>query len=428
MDKFLYARSAPQANDILERRRAKDMLRQVVIDSNVFRDANRILGEMKTARTNARAQNAAGKWYIKRRQLQTAYLQILDQNLHLASPELIATITEFRSKPSGMTTADAQTILGNMAQTPYHQALQDIGAKIDEMNRFVVDELVNSQLLSKNQAIAWNNYQHYVMLKRHGYEDTTPGSGRGLSASRASKLRYGSVREARDILTNTFASAEAQIIKAEKNLTTLSLAGLVNANPDKNFWSVIKANRAAFLDENGFVSFGDTRFIGDNDVVFWLQGKPNLISFNPANKRAISIARAFNRLDTPKIKGPLLAMRAFNRWLALVNTSLSPEFLLTNLPRDFFTATFNMGASDADLVRKKIYSNYKDSFKALRLLLRTDTTNSTDPLVLDAKRFKEAGGMMDWAESYRTTERHRAALERRIKELTPGTMHYYRGT
>lgn len=427
MDKFLYARSAPQANDILERRRAKDMLRQVVIDSNVSsRDANRILGEMKTARTNARAQNAAGKWYIKRRQLQTAYLQILDQNLHLASPELIATITEFRSKPSGMTTADAQTILGNMAQTPYHQALQDIGAKIDEMNRFVVDELVNSQLLSKNQAIAWNNYQHYVMLKRHGYEDTTPGSGRGLSASRASKLRYGSVREARDILTNTFASAEAQIIKAEKNLTALSLAGLVNANPDKNFWSVIKANRAAFLDENGFVSFGDTRFIGDNDVVFWLQGKPNLISFNPANKRAISIARAFNRLDTPKIKGPLLAMRAFNRWLALVNTSLSPEFLLTNLPRDFFTATFNMGASDADLVRKKIYSNYKDSFKALKLLLRTDTTNSTDPLVLDAKRFKEAGGMMDWAESYRTTERHRAALERRIKELTPGTMHYYK--
>lgn len=427
MDKFLYARSAPQANDILERRRAKDMLRQVVIDSNVSsRDANRILGEMKTARTNARAQNAAGKWYIKRRQLQTAYLQILDQNLHLASPELIATITEFRSKPSGMTTADAQTILGNMAQTPYHQALQDIGAKIDEMNRFVVDELVNSQLLSKNQAIAWNNYQHYVMLKRHGYEDTIPGSGRGLSASRASKLRYGSVREARDILTNTFASAEAQIIKAEKNLTALSLAGLVNANPDKNFWSVIKANRAAFLDENGFVSFGDTRFIGDNDVVFWLQGKPNLISFNPANKRAVSIARAFNRLDVPKIKGPLLAMRAFNRWLALVNTSLSPEFLLTNLPRDFFTATFNMGASDADLVRKKIYSNYKDSFKALRLLLRTDTTNSTDPLVLDAKRFKEAGGMMDWAESYRTTERHRAALERRIKELTPGTMHYYK--
>lgn len=427
MDKFLYARSAPQANDILERRRAKDMLRQVVTDSNVSsQDADRILIEMKAARTNARARNAAGKWYIKRRQLQTAYLQILDQNLHLASPELIATITEFRSKPSGMTTADAQTILGNMAQTPYHQALQDIGAKIDEMNRFVVDELVNSQLLSKNQAIAWNNYQHYVMLKRHGYEDTTPGSGRGLSASRASKLRYGSVREARDILTNTFASAEAQIIKAEKNLTALSLAGLVNANPDKNFWSVIKANRAAFLDENGFVSFGDTRFIGDNDVVFWLQGKPNLISFNPANKRAISIARAFNRLDTPKIKGPLLAMRAFNRWLALVNTSLSPEFLLTNLPRDFFTATFNMGASDADLVRKKIYSNYKDSFKALRLLLRTDTTNSTDPLVLDAKRFKEAGGMMDWAESYRTTERHRAALERRIKELTPGTMHYYK--
>lgn len=408
-----YANHATEANERGRRTQALNFFDQIKKD--VDDDTRKEMVKAKSKLWSRTGQDN------KERQLGT--LDLVNRFVAKALQETQEHWAAFYEKPSGMSDEEAQSI---KIKWKDNANMAELLSLFDEMNARVPKWYVEAGMLSQDKAAKWTGaYEHYATLRREGFEDEAPGLGRGYSAGRPSAIRQFSTRRAVDTFANSIWKAEQAIQKTENNQVVATLAKLIEANPEPDFWTVHKHDKAPFLDENGFVRFGATKALDSTkDTVFWKQGNPYIISAALGNQKATSIIRAMNNLDAPKL-GPILrVMRKANRFMAHLNTSLSPEFFVTNLPRDFFTAQFNIADSEAGALRKEIIKNYLPSAKALRKVLRAKSlekpVDRSDEWVDWARKFEEVGGRTGWMDVYEDTEQRVAKLQKRTRQLKPG--------
>lgn len=333
---------------------------------------------------------------------------------------------------SGMTNAEAAAILA--ASSP------ELAALANELRSITVDTkkiLLNSGLISKEMADAWDGaYQHYVPLKG-GPDDEAGGKGTGKGLSVREKQRRALGHEKREddtredgewIIENILADHERALMQAEKNRVFQSLLKMavetspldlvtinrpekrqilknqasyvvrVKGRPVDSFTTKEAANlfkQSVALSQKGVspaditiektydqtVALMASPMPGPNEATGYINGQLVRVQFNDD-----LLARAYNNMGAESLGNILKAGRALNNYFSKIYTGYNPEFLLVNVIRDFQTGLMNTTGEEGIGMAMKAAKNYTMRFRDLFRYARTG--NETQWI----KMYREDGG------------------------------------
>ncbi|MCB1460896.1 MAG: strawberry notch family protein [Nitratireductor sp.] len=286
-----------------------------------------------------------------------------ERNEHIASIN-----PNFEDGGSGMSDAEARGILRDIKSSEQSGAYELIGKLVDRMMRESVRARVDAGLLSEQAAEAWQKYQHYVPLR--GFEEVDeadpgiPNVGKGFTArGPESRRALGRESKAGDILATAFTVAQEAVIRGEKNRVVQRLFDLAKAHPNKDYWEINPVRmKQVFNRATGMVySRAESPIAAgeaDKTVSVKFKGVEHRIVINDERLR-----EAIKRLNAEDLNGMLKFMIGFNRFLSTMNTSLNPEFLVSNAIRDLQTAGVHMATMDQKGLTKAVL---KDYFGAMR--------------------------------------------------------------
>lgn len=298
------------------------------------------------------------------------------------APERNARISEINSRfeegtGSGMTDAEAASIMARVEAEGKQEALDRVAARVDALLRFAVETRVEAGLLSQDEAEAWaTTYQHYVPLRGMAEIDPEQGGaerprrGSGINVrGKESRRAFGRESRADDILAYSMLQAEEAIVRAGTNEVGQAFHALAKANPDKDFWQINKITRKPVFDKrSGRVRYQVSEQLAAEDadytVSLKIDGEEYRVTMNRQNPAAVRLATAMRNLNGTDVSGVLRVMSSINRWLSTVNTGLNPEFVITNAFRDLQTAGINLKALDQRGMVRAVLKDYPAAMKA----------------------------------------------------------------
>lgn len=367
--------------------------------------------------------------YLHARHAEEANLRLQEINQDLAANEAL----------SGMSTEDAKKIL---REAP--PALARLATRVDGMIAKTRDLMVSYGLESTERVESWKAlYQHYVPLKREGFEETTPGTGMGRSIRGSTvKARLGSHRGVIDILANIALQREQTIVRGEKMRPTIALAGLLTTYPNPNIGQVVTPTLTTFADPETGLSMSAISSIGpyqipqirflnprtgqvefrpdpgyksrDNVVNFRIDGKDHAILLNEENPRAMAIAHAMRDLDVGQLNTVMSGVGRVTRYLASINTQYNPVFGVVNFIRDVQFAMVALANTPLADKRSEIWASTWQAIRGIytdaRAVRRGEHPTSSTARLWE--RFQHVGGPTGYRDLFRTSQDRAKAIER----------------
>jgi hypothetical protein len=209
---------------------------------------------------------------------------------------------------------------------------------------------VAGDLLDEKTRMVWDGlYEHYVPL-RGWAEPSLEGEfiegGRSRSGSgfdirgQESKRAMGRTSKAGDILAHVLTQHEEAVIRAEKNRVAKTFLRLAQQNPNPSLWEISEKKLRRTIDkETGQVTLTPDPLGNrmDNVLAVKVGGDVFHITIHDPN-----LARNMKNLGAESMDFFIRALAKFNRYLAFINTSLNPEFVISNFSRDIQTAGVNL--------------------------------------------------------------------------------------
>lgn len=320
----------------------------------------------------------------------------------------------FIEKPSGMSDKDADKILAFYQKDKAKLAkIEEVGKIVDAINRETIETLYNSgQIADKEYEIYKTQYKNYVPLHREGFEDESQGTGRGLQpAGRLIKTAMGSTRDVVNILAHSITNLENAINRAEKAESAKILLNMVKENPDPDLWSLNKVKETPRHDEAGNLKmYPDSFSVAPNEMRFMVDGQQYLLSMNRNNDNAMRMLKTLKAEDS--IGGPLVnALSKMNKWLARINTTWSPEFVITNFIKDIQAAGINI--NDTGVESKRMFRGALSAIKSIHEV--ESGKGDGGEYGKYYTRFKDAGGKIGWSDIYGTAEKMSKELSKDIE-------------
>jgi hypothetical protein len=279
----------------------------------------------------------------------------LDEYLHARHAEeanaLIADRNpDIQDGGSGMTTKAARDYLAKLDPAE-RKRLEAVAAKVDAILGKTRQMYADYNLESQATVNGWGQmFKNYVPLMRED-KDGGMGIGQGFSIKgKETKGRTGSTRKVVDILANIAMQRERAIVRGEKNRVATALVGLVELNPNEDFWAVGPPPTEKVYDpkSNMVVDRADPLFKSRENVVVAKVKEPSgevvekAVRFNEDNERAVRMAVALKNLDAAQLNGLLGVSAKISRYFAAINTQYNPIFGVVNLVRDVQGAILNL--------------------------------------------------------------------------------------
>ena len=178
--------------------------------------------------------------------------------------------------------------------------------------------------------------------------DVTAGRkvGKGFDIrGREYKRALGRKSKADSPTVYSIAQYQETLVRARKNEVGQAFLKLVLDNPNAALWEVHKGGwgdyKPAFDEKRKEVVYKRDPLsrLGDNVVAVKRDGKEYFIVVHDENNL---IARAMKNIGPDNANVVIRALAAYNRYLAAINTSLNPEFVLSNFVKDLQTALVNL--------------------------------------------------------------------------------------
>ena len=282
----------------------------------------------------------------------------------------IRSIDKDNDAGSGVTDARADEIIDAARDAGTLDALELIAEKTRAISEFNLDTMENDGLEPAEYVEALRQWENYVPLKTVD-NDGVPGTGRGFSiGGRESKRALGRHSKAGQVLENLMLQTERLIIRSEKNQVANAFLNMVLENPREELWEVAKVKHKRVLND-GEVRFvpNHTAAFADNVIQAKRNGKTYLITVHdPLIARAMKNLSQEDRHEA--IDKVVYAMGAINRYLALINTSLNPEFVITNLARDIQTAFINLSAEQSTKMAGAMVKDIRHAIRGAYRVIR----------------------------------------------------------
>ena len=303
---------------------------------------------------------------------------------------------------SGMSDADALSIIAEIDASPKKDSFYEISKIVDQMMDLELDAKLSAGLYSKEQTQeAKRNMDHYVPLAGIDYdvdvknlvgtgiEIVTPTTVKGnrtpgfsIGKEGPSSIMRGRTTGARHILAQARGKLINSIIRSEKNLVAESFFKFTQE------YQNLKDSDNNFLFPNAWIVdpkkedieqfYKDEREYNNNKILFLRTKKyqpGTLFKFMQDGKerqvliRDDFLARGLKNLGSESGGMVVRAMGNVTRYLAAVNTAFNPEFIIGNATRDLGTAGINLTEESTVSFRNEAFKGW---FPSLRAALRIE--------------------------------------------------------
>jgi hypothetical protein len=271
-----------------------------------------------------------------------------ERNQHIASIN-----SKMPDGGSGMKTADAESELNKIKSRGEIKKYEDVASIVYAMNQKQRDLLVESGLEDDGLVSAWEDkYQYYVPLKGVASDQKSmPRTGKGFAiGGKESKRAMGRNSLAKSPSSQAIVDLSEKLIRAQKNEVANTLLKLAQDNPNPDIWNVFTLGNPdthrQITTENGKEVIKDMpvpmALMGDKYLPAKKDGKIYYIKLEDER-----LMKAMKNI-TPDASNFLInAMSKVNRYLAAINTSFNPEFVIGNFSRDIQTALLNLKAEES---------------------------------------------------------------------------------
>jgi hypothetical protein len=317
----------------------------------------------------------------------------------------VRSINEDQSKGAGITDREAADIMQRLAPQK---------AKLDKVAK-LVDAIVadtnktrsgNGLTPDYSKLNSKTNFKHYVPLK--GFADEDVFDDRGVESLRARtgqgfKIKgkedrsvMGRQSRAANVLGNVILQNEESVIRAEKNKVGQALLKLIRDNPQQagRFAKILEVAPVEPRIVNGKVKLVSSGTYRNRDDVMVVKEGGNEVAveiYDPRIAKALTGATGLG----PENSNVLFdAMLKLNRYLAQVNTTLNPEFVISNFARDLQTANINIKQFDVKGLGRKIITDVPSALAGARAGIRDGRTDTKWAKAYDD--FRKAGGTTEF--------------------------------
>lgn len=274
-----------------------------------------------------------------------------ERNLHIAKIN-----PKMPDGGSGMTNAEAAGIMDRVRRSGKQAQYDRLAGIVDDMLARRRELIREAGLESDGTVDAWQDtYKHYVPLKGQDADGTVlPRTGRGYVISgKESKMAMGRKSKAQSPSTQAMQDLTASLIRRRKNEVGNTLLKLVQDNPDKDYWQVFTDHRpdtTRRIVEKKDPATGDTihqveeapvsmALMSDKYFATKKDGKTYYIKLHDER-----LMRAMKNMGPETGNAVIQTLARVNRFMSAMNTSLNPEFLVSNFVRDMQTAVMNLKA------------------------------------------------------------------------------------
>ncbi|HFS4568660.1 TPA: LPD38 domain-containing protein, partial [Escherichia coli] len=282
-------------------------------------------------------------------------------------------------------------------------------------------ELIREAGLEESGVVdAWQKaYRYYVPLKGQDVDGVVslPRTGKGFTiGGRESKQAMGRASRAQSPSTQAIQDLSESLIRNRKNEVGNAFLKLVQDNPDKDYWQVFTDDRPdtmRTIAERKDKETGETirevverpvpmAMMADRYFTTKKNGKTYYIKLHDPR-----LMRAMKNMGPETSNAVIRTLGKVNRFLATVNTSYNPEFLVSNFIRDVQTAVMNLkaeqGRSDGklkgldNLSALAVVKDSRSAMSAVYASLRGKTLTGNGAQWQKVwKEFVEDGGKTGW--------------------------------
>ena len=349
----------------------------------------------------------------------------LDEYLYARhAPERNAHIAKINPKMpdggSGMTNAEAAEIMQRVRNSGKQAQYDRLAGIIDDMLARRREIIREAGLEESGVVDAWQKaYRYYVPLKGQDVDGVVslPRTGKGFTiGGRESRQAMGRASRAQSPSTQAIQDLSESLIRNRKNEVGNAFLKLVQDNPDKDYWQVFTNERPdtmRAIAERVVPETGETRhevverpvpmaMMADRYFTTKKNGKTYYIKLHDPR-----LMRAMKNMGPETSNAVIRTLGKVNRFLATVNTSYNPEFLVSNFIRDVQTAVMNLkaeqGRSDGklkgldNLSALAVVKDSRSAMSAVYASLRGKTLTGNGAQWQKVwKEFVEDGGKTGW--------------------------------
>ncbi|HAM4238475.1 TPA: hypothetical protein IBV71_003143 [Escherichia coli] len=349
----------------------------------------------------------------------------LDEYLYARhAPERNAHIAKINPKMpdggSGMTNAEAAEIMQRVRNSGKQAQYDRLAGIIDDMLARRREIIREAGLEESGVVDAWQKaYRYYVPLKGQDVDGVVslPRTGKGFTiGGRESKQAMGRASRAQSPSTQAIQDLSESLIRNRKNEVGNAFLKLVQDNPDKDYWQVFTDDRPdtmRVIAERKDQETGETirevverpvpmAMMADRYFTTKKDGKTYYIKLHDPR-----LMRAMKNMGPETSNAVIRTLGKVNRFLATVNTSYNPEFLVSNFIRDVQTAVMNLkaeqGRSDGklkgldNLSALAVVKDSRSAMSAVYASLRGKTLTGNGAQWQKVwKEFVEDGGKTGW--------------------------------
>ncbi|ENI0753675.1 hypothetical protein ABW459_001058 [Escherichia coli] len=349
----------------------------------------------------------------------------LDEYLYARhAPERNAHIAKINPKMpdggSGITNAEAAEIMQRVRNSGKQAQYDRLAGIIDDMLARRREIIREAGLEESGVVDAWQKaYRYYVPLKGQDVDGVVslPRTGKGFTiGGRESKQAMGRASRAQSPSTQAIQDLSESLIRNRKNEVGNAFLKLVQDNPDKDYWQVFTDDRPdtmRAIAERVDPETGETRhevverpvpmaMMADRYFTTKKNGKTYYIKLHDPR-----LMRAMKNMGPETSNAFVRTLGKVNRFLATVNTSYNPEFLVSNFIRDVQTAVMNLkaeqGRSDGklkgldNLSALAVVKDSRSAMSAVYASLRGKTLTGKGAQWQKVwKEFVEDGGKTGW--------------------------------
>ncbi|EOQ0007277.1 LPD38 domain-containing protein [Escherichia coli] len=349
----------------------------------------------------------------------------LDEYLYARhAPERNAHIAKINPKMpdggSGMTNAEAAEIMQRVRNSGKQAQYDRLAGIVDDMLARRRELIREAGLEESGVVDAWQKaYRYYVPLKGLDVDGVVslPRTGKGFTiGGRESKQAMGRASRAQSPSTQAIQDLSESLIRNRKNEVGNAFLKLVQDNPDKDYWQVFTDDRPdtmRTIAERKDQETGETirevverpvpmAMMADRYFTTKKNGKTYYIKLHDPR-----LMRAMKNMGPETSNAVIRTLGKVNRFLATVNTSYNPEFLVSNFIRDVQTAVMNLkaeqGRSDGklkgldNLSALAVVKDSRSAMSAVYASLRGKTLTGNGAQWQKVwKEFVEDGGKTGW--------------------------------
>lgn len=280
---------------------------------------------------------------------------------------------------SGMATSEANRVVAAAESSEQAALYKKLGEQMDRMIQASLKERLDGGLISQDYYDQLESqWDHYVPLKSD-VEGGAFGRGSGFQIrGKEFKRAEGRGSEAESIIAHAIQQGVEGISRAERNRVGLAFLRMLRDNPDVTNWSETRPAEPV-----------DARLLSEREFSLKENGQQIIMEFEDPKT-----IRALKKMGQEQF-GPILRVmrRAAGMWSQL-NTTLSPDFVLTNLIRDLGTAGINLTSEQSAALAGMSLKNVP---KAARGMYRYLTESEKGGEWAEAAElFAKEGGMVGW--------------------------------